>query len=318
MTLNIHPQLAPFIAGAAQFPKVESVPVSTLRDLVRQATAFFPQVQLPIGAVSERTIAGPAGALRLRIYTPATGTPAPMLVYFHGGGWVVGDLDTQDMICRGLCHAAESVVVSVDYRLAPEHPFPAAPDDCWAATLWAAAHAQEIGGTPSLLAVAGDSAGAVLAAGVALRARDAGGPALCAQLLLYGSCNYPSQETASMRELKDAPILSASDIHFFWRHYLANPEVSQHDPLASPARAASHAGLPPAFVQTAEIDPSRDDAERYGQLLVAAGVPVLTRRYTGMVHGFVSWLGLIDGAQAAIDDAGDWLKVRFAAAAAGR
>lgn len=317
MTMNIHPQLQPFLEAASQFPKADSVPVPVLRDLVRQASTAFPPVALPMGKIEDRHIPGPAGDLRVRVYEPASGTPAPVIVYFHGGGWVVGDLDTQDMICRGLCHGADSVVVSVEYRLAPEYPFPAAPNDCWAATLWAAEHAAEIGGIPGRLAVAGDSAGAVLAAGVALRARDRGAPALAGQLLIYGSCNYPTDETASMRELKDAPLLSLQDLDFFWAQYLSDPRAEQNHPLASPLRAPSHHGLAPAFIVTAENDPSRDDAERYGNKLVAAGVPVQMRRYLGMVHGFISWLGVIDSAQEAIDDSSDWLRARFADARGG-
>lgn len=312
--MTIHPQLQAFAAGAAQFPKAGSVPVATLRDLVRQASTAFPPVTVPIGTVEDRSIDGPGGALPIRVYTPAGDGPWPVVVYFHGGGWVVGDLDTQDMICRGLCHGAQSVILSVGYRLAPEHPFPAAPDDCWAATLWADAHSGDLNGIPGQIAVAGDSAGAVLAAGVALRARDAGGPALRAQVLIYGPCDYPSLDTPSVREFRDAPILGADDALYFWGQYLSDPERERTNPLAAPVRAASHTGLAPAFVCVAEIDPSRDDAEAYGQTLMAAGVPVMMRRYIGMLHGFVSWLGMVDAAQDAIDDASAWLKMHFATA----
>lgn len=311
--MNIDPQLTPFLAGATAFPKAGSIPVTELRALVRQASTAFPPPALPIGAVEDRTIGGPGCDLRVRVYTPAGEGPFPVIVYFHGGGWIVGDLDTQDMICRGLCHGAGSVVVSVDYRLAPEHPYPAASDDCWAATAWAAANAAAIGGIPGCVAVAGDSAGATLAAGVALRARDAdGGPALCGQVLFYGSCNYPSDETPSMREFREAPFLRSEEVAYFWNTYLAAPETQQHDPLVSPIRAPSHVGLAPAFIATAETDPIRDDGEAYAHALVAAGVPVLTRRYLGMVHGFVSWLAILDGARLAIDDASVWLRMQFA------
>lgn len=174
-----------------------------------------------------------------------------------------------------------------------------------------------MGGDPARLAVAGDSAGAVLAAGVALRARDAGAPVLVGQLLVYGSCNYPSYPDGpppSMIEHAAAPMLRVGDLDFFWGHYLRDPATEQDHPLASPVRAPSHAGLVPAFIQTAECDPSRDDAERYGAVLKAAGVPVEVRRYAGMPHGFLSWLGVIDGARTAINDASAWLKARFAAA----
>ncbi len=312
--MNIDPQFAPFLEGAAQFPKASSLPAPVFRNLVRQASTGFPKLDVPLGAIVDRTIPGPAGDVPVRIYTPAAGTPAPVIVYFHGGGYIAGDLDTQDMICRALCHGAGSVVVSVDYRLAPEHPFPAGHEDCWAATLWTAANAAAIGGIPGRLAVAGDSAGADLAASVALRSRDANGPALSGQVLIYGAGGYPSMEMESLRENRDAPFLHADDVLYFWNQYLSNPDVEQHDLRASPARAPSLAGLAPAFVLTAEADPLRDFGEAYGRKLVAAGVPVQTRRYPGMVHGFLSWIGMIDAARTAVDDASAWLTMQFARA----
>jgi acetyl esterase len=181
--------------------------------------------------------------------------------------------------------------------------------------VWAAQQAAYFAGDANRLAVAGDSAGANLATGVALRARDASGPRLRAQVMFYGSGNYPSVETPSAKEFAQGPILSRSDVDYFWGLYLSNPKKDQDHPLASPIRAASHAGLAPAFMGTAEIDPTRDDGEAYAAKLAAAGVPVESRRYAGMVHGFVSWLGVIDGAQTAINDASAFLKKWFAAAA---
>jgi len=310
--LPIDPQLKPLLAGAPPAPDMRSIPVPQLREYVRSASTAFPPLPVPLAAISNRVIAGPGGDLPLRIYTPVGSGPFPITVYFHGGGWVVGDLDTQDMIARGLSHGAHSVLVSVGYRLAPEHRFPAAVDDAWAATVWAAAHAAEIGGDARRLAVAGDSAGGVLASAVALRARDANGPRLAAQVNFYGSCNYPSKVTASAREFAQGPILRCSDIDYFWSLYLADPVRDQNHPWASPIRADSLMGLPPAFVGTAEIDPSRDDTEAYAAALVAAGVPVRLRRYPGMVHGFLSFLGLIDGAQRALDECTTWMKEQFA------
>ena len=229
----------------------------------------------------------------------------------HGGGYVVGDLDTQDMIARAFCAWGETVVVSVDYRLAPEHPFPAAPDDVFAALQWAVAHAAEIGGDPSRIAVAGDSAGGNLACAAALRARDEGGPALRAQVNLYGSCNYPSEDTASAREFAEGPILKKDDVDWFWEQYLTSP-AEQDDPQASPVRAASHADLPPAFIATAECDPSRDDAEAFAAKLESAGVQVEMKRYAGMVHGFASWVGFLPGARDVMQDASQFLKKHLA------
>ncbi|SNS86859.1 acetyl esterase [Sphingomonas laterariae] len=311
--MPMDPQIEAMLASAPAWPPVSSMPVEELRAAVRASSLAIPPLDVPLASISDDAIEGPGGPIPIRIYTPAGEGPFPGIVYFHGGGWVVGDLDTQDMIARGLAHGADAVVVSVDYRLSPEHPFPAAPDDAWAATLWTARHAAGLNIDPARLAVAGDSAGANLAAGVALRARDAGAPKLVAQAMFYGSGNYPSEETPSSEEFAKGPLLSRDDVHFFWRQYLADPDKDQHHPLASPIRAASHAGLPPAYMGTAEIDPSRDDGERYAAKLEAAGVPVETRRYAGMVHGFVSWLAFLPGARTAMDDACAFLKRQFAA-----
>jgi acetyl esterase len=310
--MPIDPQIAAMFADAPEWPPVRTVPVDQLRAAVRQSSIAMPGPEVALAGVADRRIPGPAGDLPVRIYTPEGDGPFPVIVYFHGGGWVVGDLDTQDMIARGLAAGAGSVLVSVDYRLAPEHPFPAAPEDAFAATRWAAEHASASGGDPDRLAVAGDSAGGVLACAVALMARDAGGPKLRAQVNFYGSCNYPSELTESAREFEHGPILTADDIDYFWGLYLADP-AQQDDMRASPYRAASHVGLPPIFVGTAECDPSRDDAEAYADKLQAAGVEVEKRRYTGMVHGFVSWIGILPGAAQAVDDACAFLKHQFAA-----
>jgi acetyl esterase len=308
------PQIEAMLAAAPAWPPVSSMPVEELRANVRASSLAFPPLDVPLGGIVDDAIEGPGGPIPIRIYTPEGDGPFPGVVYFHGGGWVVGDLDTQDMIARGLAAGAGAVVVSVDYRLAPEHPFPAAPDDAWAATLWTANHAADLG-IDGRLAVAGDSAGANLAAGVALRARDAGAPRLAAQVMFYGSGNYPSEETPSAREFANGPLLSRADVDYFWSRYLADPEKDQHNPLASPIRAKDHKGLPPAYMGTAEIDPSRDDGERFAAKLADAGVPVELKRYPGMVHGFVSWLALLPGARAAMDDACAFLKRAFAAQA---
>ena len=310
--MPLDPQLEQFFAHAPAFAGVRNVTLAELRDYVRTSSTAFPPLTVPLASVADRTIAGPGGALPVRIYTPEGPGPFPIIVYFHGGGWVVGDLDTQDMIARGLAHGAQAVTVSVDYRLAPEHPFPAAVDDCWAATLWAAANAAELNADPARIAVAGDSAGGSLAAGIALRARDENGPAIAAQLLIYGACNYPSEDTPSSIEFADAALLSRDDSFFFWHHYLRAPETDQHHPWASPYRAESHVGLPPAFIVTAEMDPTRDASERYGARLQEAGVSADIRRHPGMVHGFVSWLGVIACADRAMAEATGWLKQQLA------
>jgi acetyl esterase len=310
--MPIDPQIAAMFANAPKWPPVRSRPVVELRKAVRDSSIAIPGPDVRLAAIEDRTIPGPAGDLPVRIYTPEGSGPFPVIVYFHGGGWVVGDLDTQDMIARAFAAGAESILISVDYRLAPENPFPAAPDDAWAATLWAANHMAEIGGDAGRLAVAGDSAGGVLACAVALRARDAGAPKLCAQVNFYGSCNYPSVETASAREFANGPVLTRDDVDYFWSLYLHDP-AQQDDYRASPIRAARHDGVAPAFIATAECDPSRDDTEAYAAKLKAAGVEVELKRYAGMVHGFVSWVGFLDGARVAIDDANQFLRRQFAA-----
>lgn len=309
--MPLDPQIQAMLSHGGMGP-ARDYPVEELRATVRQYSTAAPSLDVPLAAVADRAIPGPAGAISIRVYTPQGNKPFPVLVYFHGGGWVVGDLNTQDMICRGLCHGAGCLVVSVDYRLAPEHRFPAAVDDAYAATQWVGRHAAEIGGDPARIGVGGDSAGAVLAGGVALRNRDESGVPLRGQLMFYGSMNYDvGATTESMREFADGPLLSTDDIEYFWHQYLQNPTVDQDHPWASPARAVHHRDLPPAFIGTAEIDPTRDAAEQYGALLGEAGVAVEQRRYAGMPHGFMSWLGIVDGAQRAMDDASAWLRRQF-------
>lgn len=310
--LPIDPQLQPLLAAMPPGPDIRTLEIAALRDYVHRASTAFPPYAVPLASATDRTIPGPAGDLPVRIYTPLGEGPFPVIVYFHGGGWVLCDLDTHDMIARGLSHGAGAVLVSVAYRLAPEHRFPAAVDDAWAATQWVAKNAAAIRGDSGRLAVAGDSAGGVIACATALRSRDAGGPRLGAQVNFYGSCNFPSKLTDSAREFANGPILSQTDIQFFWNQYLADPAKDQHHPWASPIRAESLAGLPPAFIATAQIDPSRDDTEAYAARLAAAGIAVEQRRYPGMVHGFLSFLGVIDGANRALDDCTNWLKAQFA------
>jgi acetyl esterase len=287
---------------------VRHVPLDVLRQSVRDSSiAIPPAADAVVARVEDRSIAGPDGAIGLRLYWPLGEGPFPITVYMHGGGYVVGALDTQDLIARALCAWGETLVVSVDYRLAPEHRFPAGPEDSYAALAWVAAHGSSVDGDPARIAVAGDSAGGNHACALALMARDRGGPALRGVVNIYGSCNYPSDDTPSAREFVDGPILRGDDVMWFWEQYLADP-ADRDDYRASPFRAASHAGLPPHFVGTAECDPTRDDAEAYAAKLEEAGVPVTMRRYAGMVHGFASWVGFLPGARAVLQDAGAFLQ----------
>jgi len=268
-----------------------------LRDLPRRA--FHPELR-----VQNRTIDGPAGPINIRIYWPPTDhvTP-PVVLFFHGGGFVVGDLDTHDGTCRQHAVGASAVVVSVDYRLAPEHPYPAAIDDAWAATRWVAEHASEINADASRLAVAGDSAGGTISAVIAQRARDnadQGGPNLLFQLLWYPSTLWDTS-LPSFTENADAPVLDRAAVQAFSRWYAGEIDLSDPPPGMAPGRAENLAGLPAAYIAVAGHDPLRDDGIRYGELLTAAGVPVEVDNAETLVHGYVGYAGVVPAATAALD-----------------
>jgi acetyl esterase len=310
----LHPEVQSLLdAMAAQgMPPFEAMTVPQ----AREATAAFLDLQPPpedVASVVDRTVPGPAGEVPVRIYTPGRGErsdggssedgdgPKGVLVYFHGGGWVIGNLETVDGPCRTLANAADVVVVSVDYRLAPEHRHPAAFEDCWAATEWVAAHAAEIGADPARLAVGGDSAGGQLAAAVSLTARDRGGPAIAFQLLIYPVTDF-AFDTPSHSENAEGYLLQRATMQWFWAHNLGATDPGK-DQTAFPARADSYVGLPPAFVATAEFDPLRDEGEAYAKALDAAGVEVTAQRYDGMIHGFLWTLGATPSGARMVDDA---------------
>jgi len=249
----------------------------------------------------DRHIPGPAGAIPMRVYRPEAGSTLPVVVFFHGGGFVIGDIESHDPVCQQLATRVPAVVVSVDYRLAPEHPFPAAVDDCWAATRWVAAHARDLGGDPGRLAVAGDSAGGNLAAVVAIRARDAGESAVAFQLLVYPATDL-TRSYPSHIENGEGYLLTTESMDWFMAHYLAEASDAQH-PDASPLFASDLGGLAPALVITAEFDPLRDEGEAYGEAMAKAGGDVRISRYDGMIHGFFGMDALLDGAKRAIDEA---------------
>jgi len=238
---------------------------------------------LPIYSVADRTIPGPAGALVVRIYRPSAAVNLPVLVWFHGGGWVLGSLDNGDFPCRQLANDANCVVVSVDYRLAPEDCFPAAIDDCLAATQWVAVAADELGVDAARIAVAGDSAGANLAACVAYRAREEG-PKLVYQLLIYPVTDADFARPSYV-ENGAGYRLTLDDMQWFWECYTPDP-ADRTNPHVAPLHAPDLAGLPPAHVITAEFDPLRDEGEAYAAALQAAGVPTEAVRYDGLIHGF--------------------------------
>ncbi len=300
--MPLHPEAQSLLDALAEMgsPPFECMTVPQ----ARVATAAFLDLQPPaeeVGTVSDRALPGPAGDIPVRIYVPHGQRTRGVLVYFHGGGWVIGDIETVDRPCRSIANAADVVVVSVDYRLAPEHPQPAAFDDCYAATAWVAEHAEELDVDPARLAVGGDSAGGHLAAAVSLEARDRGGPAIAFQLLIYPVTDF-AFTTASHAENGEGYLLQRATMQWFWAHYLGASDPDK-DQTVFPARAASFADLPPAFVATAEFDPLRDEGEAYAESLRAAGNDVTAQRYDGMIHGFLWTLGATPSGARLVDDA---------------
>ncbi len=308
--MPVDPQIQVLLNARAALPPMHTLSVADARQ--QMAARAIPGLRIPdVASVVNRDMPGPGGRLPLRIYTPEGTGPFPLMVFFHGSGFVVCSLDTHDAMCRNLCVGTGSVVVSVDYRLAPEHKFPAAPDDCLAATRWAVANAGALNGDATRVIVAGDSAGGNLAAVTALRCRDEGGPALAGQLLIYPVTDYHTPGTPSYAENAEGYGLTRAGMEWFWNHYLADSSHGAH-PHASPMRAATLAGLPPAYVTTAEYDPLRDEGEIYGQALQAAGVPTRIKRWDGVNHGFFFFVGIVDKSGAAMDEACAWVNETLA------
>jgi acetyl esterase len=295
--------------AALDAPTMDSLTPDDVRQQMRAQLALFGEPE-PIAHIEDRTIPGPQGAIPLRIFTPDGSGSFPLLVFFHGGGWVIGDLDTHDGLCRSLANKAGCVVVSVDYRLAPEHKFPAAPEDCYAATQWVAEQAAQLHGDASRIAVAGDSAGGNLTAVISQMSRDRGGPPLIFQLLIYPATDF-TMSSPSIDENADGYYLTKADMIWFTNHYLNN-EGEKKNPLASPLFASNLQGLPPALIITAEYDPLRDEGETYGEKLKEAGVPVTIHRYNGVIHGFVSLAPFLDQGKLAIDECARALRAAFA------
>jgi acetyl esterase len=312
--MPLDPQIKALLDKGAGVPATHLLPVDAAR-VQYEARIAIMAPPAPVARVEERRIAGPGGPLRLRVYFPAGEGPFPLLVFFHGSGFVLCSLETHDGMCRNLCAGAGCAVVSVDYRLAPEHKFPAGPDDCLAATRWVGANAALLNGDSRRIVVGGDSAGGNMAAVTALRIRDEGGPRLCGQLLVYPVTDYHTPGTMSYEENAEGYGLTRKTMEWFWRHYL-NDEGEAASPYASPLHAPDLSGLPPAFVMTAEYDPLRDEGEAYGARLRAAGVPTRIRREAGMNHGFLFWVGVVDKAGPAMNACCEWLRDCFATAGA--
>ena len=283
-------------------------------EMAREAFAALLPLQgepEPVRAVENRDVTGPAGPIPVRIYRPE-GVPerAPALMYIHGGGWVIMDLDSHDPLCRALANAAGCVVVSVDYRRAPEARFPAAVDDCRAVLQWMARDGGAFGIDPARIAVGGDSAGGNLAAVMTLLSRRDGGPGLVGQLLHCPVTNN-DLDTQSYRDNADGYLLTAEAMRWFWAHYLGN-DGDGADSTASPFRADTLSDLPPALVQTAEFDPLLDDGRAYAARLRESGVPVIYTEYAGVVHDPWLMFGVVPDGRRAVDEAADFLRERFA------
>jgi acetyl esterase len=306
--MPLDPQCAAIIAAAAQ---AGSVPFGgpdhlTIRAGYEAGTAGFAYDPGPV-TTRDTTLPGSAGALPVRVYSPPeAGAPLPALIFFHGGGWVVGSLASHDHLCRHLCVKAGVAVLAVDYRLAPEHPFPAAFEDCLAVTRAVRDAAAELGLDRRRLAVGGDSAGGQLAASVCLALRDAGEPLPIFQLLIYPVCDLLAENT-SMKDNAKGYLLTVPAYHRMCDWYVESRE-QWGDWRLSPQRAQDHRGLPPALIQTAEFDPLRDEGKAYAETLQAAGVSVDYRCHAGMIHGFARMGGKVDAGRAALDEASTALR----------
>jgi acetyl esterase/lipase len=294
------------LAAANQPAFHQMTPDEARRQMARRAA---PEQQVASVGIDDRAVPGPGGDVPARIYTPEGAGPFGALVYYHGGGWVLGNIAMTDLPCRLLAKASGCVVVSVDYRLAPEYKFPAPAEDCYAAVKWLSDNAASLNCDPSRIAVGGTSAGGNLAAAAALMARDRGGPPIAFQLLIYPATRR-ELDTNSHRQFASDNyyILSRADMEWFWNHYLANP-ADAANPYACPDRAVTLKSLPPAFTITAEFDPLRDEGEAYAARLREDGVPSVLKRYNGVTHGFFGMPLQVDQAKHAIEEAAAALRL---------
>jgi acetyl esterase len=294
---DLHPQIQRVlhVMAEANLKPIEAMTPAEARAQMEATAQSRKAEPLPVARVEERVIPGPAGDIRLRLYWPNAAVPHPAIVYYHGGGHVIGSLDTHDLVARNLCAGTEVLVVSVDYRMGPEHKFPAAVEDSFAALKWVHAHANELGADPDRIGVHGDSAGANLAAVVALMARDAGGPRLRLQSLVYPVADYSLAGASYERFAEGYGVLTREAMVWFRNHYLRTPKDAE-DWRASPIKAASLAGVAPAIVVTAECDVLHDDGEGYAEALRRAGVPVEYKEYSGMIHAFFGMVPVVDDA----------------------
>ena len=279
-------------------------PTEARKQMLDQAPPVEPF--LSVQRVEDRCLPGPDGNIPIRLYYPAGDAPFAVLVYFHGGGWVIGDLNTHHSFCHALAKSSDCLVVAVDYRLAPEHRYPAAIEDAYAATKWIAENATAVQADPDRFAVGGDSAGGHLAAVVSQMARDCNGPRIDLQILIYPITDF-NFDTPSYIENEKGYMLTRDLMKWFWHHFI-NDERQANDPYVAPLRAVNLCDLPPALILTAEYDPLRDEGEAYAKRLQEAGVKVTLSRYSGMIHAFIRMTARLDKAKEALDEVADTLR----------
>ena len=301
--MPVDPNLQVLLSAMAQGGTggLRELGVEQARLMIKQFDAFAGVDRAELPRVEDLTCPGPASTIPLRLYAPDPDAALPVVVYFHGGGWVIGDIESHDTICRKLAQASGCTVISVDYRLAPEHRFPCAPEDCHAVASWVADNGSRLNVDSARLAVAGDSAGGNLTAVTALLARDRGGPAIAFQLMVYpvidATMSFPSY-----KENAEGYLLSAADMVWFYENYV-DDDVDRKDWMLSPLYAPDLSGLPPALVITAEFDPLRDEGEAYADALQQAGVEARSSRYDGMTHGFFGLEVVVPAAAPAMEEA---------------
>jgi acetyl esterase len=294
-------------------PPIETLDPPEARQAYLASRAVLQPDPEPVAEVTALAAAGPAGPIPLRLYRGqdcASSNLQPALIYLHGGGWVIGDLESHDQVCRALANAASCILVAIDYRLAPEHKFPAAAEDAIAALQWIATNAARLGIDASRLAVGGDSAGGNLATVATIDARDRGGPRMLLQFLVYPAADMSLDWPSAERHAQQLPLTRAA-MNWFIAHYLRSP-ADKADWRASPLRAASLQGLPPAFIVTAGFDPLCDEGQAYAQALHAAGVPVVHELFAGQIHGFLSMGRIVADSRRLIEMAAAQLKRAFA------
>jgi acetyl esterase len=300
--------------AAVPGPKMWEIPPGAAREAFAGMMQLVGPKDVPIGKVQNLTMPGPGGDLALRIYTPvaAKSEPLPTLVFFHGGGYVIGDLDTHDGLCRMFANAANIRVIAVDYRLAPEHKFPAAIEDAFAAVCWIEAHAAELGVDANHVAVGGDSAGGGIAAALSLMAKEKGAPKIAFQMLLFPVTQIGGR-TKSLHEFAEGYFLELATLEWFYDHYGAASDVDRSDTRMSPLLAKDFAGLPPAYIMVAGFDPLHDEGVAYGEKLRAAGVSVALADYPDMVHDFIYLQSVLPQAPEAVKAAAAALKAALSA-----